>query len=96
MIDLKKKIERIGRATGCVLVRGESGSGKELVARALHKASPRADRPLLPVNCAAIPRELMDSQLFGHKKGAFTGADSDHIGWFQQADSGMLFLDEIG
>lgn len=93
---LKVKIHKIAKATGCVLVRGESGSGKELVARALHRASPRSDRPLLSVNCAAIPRDLMESQLFGHKKGAFTSADSDHQGWFQQADSGTLFLDEVG
>jgi Nif-specific regulatory protein len=96
MQDLKGKIARVARATGCVLVRGESGSGKELVARALHRASARADRPMLSVNCAAIPRELMESQLFGHKRGAFTGADTDHVGWFQQAHTGTLFLDEIG
>lgn len=96
MRELKSRITRIAQATGCVLVRGESGSGKELVARALHKASPRADRPLLSVNCAAIPKDLMESQLFGHKKGAFTGAERDHVGWFQQADSGTLFLDEVG
>jgi two-component system response regulator HydG len=96
MQQLKSKIGRIARANGCVLVRGESGSGKELVARALHRSSPRADRPLLSVNCAAIPTELMESQLFGHKKGAFTSAESDHAGWFQQADSGTLFLDEVG
>ncbi|MCA9163175.1 MAG: sigma 54-interacting transcriptional regulator, partial [Planctomycetales bacterium] len=96
MRELKGKIERIGRASGCVLVRGESGVGKELVARALHRASPRADRPMLSVNCAAIPRDLMESQLFGHKRGAFTGADNDHAGWFQQADTGTLFLDEVG
>lgn len=96
MLDLKSKIARISRATGCVLIRGESGVGKELVARAIHRASPRADRPMLTVNCAAIPRELMESQLFGHKKGAFTSADRDHVGWFQQADLGTLFLDEIG
>ena len=96
MQDLKKKIARIANASGCVLVRGESGAGKELVSRALHKSSPRADRPMLSVNCAAIPAELMESQLFGHKKGSFTSADSDHAGWFQQADSGTLFLDEVG
>jgi DNA-binding NtrC family response regulator len=77
-------------------VRGESGTGKELIARALHRASPRADRPMLAVNCAAIPSELVDSQLFGHKAGSFTGADRDHVGYFQQADLGTLFLDEIG
>lgn len=96
MRELKSRISRIAQATGCVLVRGESGAGKELVARALHRASPRADRPLLSVNCAAIPKDLMESQLFGHKKGAFTGAERDHAGWFQQADSGTLFLDEVG
>jgi Nif-specific regulatory protein len=96
MLELKSKITRLGKAAGVVLVRGESGTGKELVARALHRASARAHRPLLAVNCAAIPSELVDSQLFGHKAGAFTGADRDHIGFFQQADLGTLFLDEIG
>jgi Nif-specific regulatory protein len=96
MRQLKEKLARVARTSGCVLVRGESGSGKELVARAIHRLSPRADRPLLSVNCAAIPSELMESQLFGHVKGAFTSADSDHKGWFQQADSGTLFLDEVG
>ena len=96
MTDLKSKVIRVARATGCVLIRGESGVGKELVARAVHKSSGRADRPMLSVNCAAIPRDLMESQLFGHKKGSFTGADSVHIGWFQQAHTGTLFLDEVG
>lgn len=96
MRDLKSKINRVARAPGCVLVRGESGSGKELVARAIHRASPRADRPLVAVNCAAIPDDLIESQLFGHKAGSFTGADRDHSGFFQQADLGTLFLDEVG
>jgi Nif-specific regulatory protein len=96
MQELKSKISRIARATGCVLVRGESGVGKELVARAVHKASARSDRPMLSVNCAAIPRDLMESQLFGHKRGSFTGADNDHAGLFTQAHTGTLFLDEVG
>ncbi|MEM8945000.1 MAG: sigma 54-interacting transcriptional regulator [Planctomycetota bacterium] len=96
MLDLKSKIERVSSAPGGVLVRGESGAGKELVARAIHHRSPRADRPLVAVNCAAIPDELMESQLFGHKAGSFTGADNDHTGFFQQADLGTLFLDEVG
>lgn len=96
MTKLKDRITRVASASGCVLVRGESGVGKELVSRAIHRLSPRKDRPLLCVNCAAIPHELMESQLFGHKKGAFTGADKDHAGWFQQAHTGTLFLDEVG
>lgn len=96
MMELKSKISRVAKASGCVLIRGESGAGKELVAKATHRGSPRADRPMLSVNCAAIPRDLMESQLFGHKKGSFTSADRDHIGWFEQADRGTLFLDEIG
>jgi len=96
MRELKSKINRIARAPGCVLVRGESGSGKELVARAIHRASGRADRPMVSVNCAAIPADLIESQLFGHKAGSFTSADRDHMGFFQQADLGTLFLDEVG
>lgn len=96
MTQLKSKIARIAKAAGCVLTRGESGTGKELVARAVHHASPRAERPMVSVNCAAIPADLMESQLFGHKAGAFTGADRDHNGYFQQADLGTLFLDEVG
>ena len=96
MLELKSRITRVSKASGSVLVRGESGAGKELVARAIHRNSPRANRPMLSVNCAAMPRDLMESQLFGHVKGSFTGADRDHVGWFQQADLGTLFLDEVG
>lgn len=96
MLKLKERIQRIGRASGSVLIRGESGAGKELVARAVHRAGNRNNRPMLTVNCAAIPKDLLESQLFGHKKGSFTGADADHVGLFEQADQGTLFLDEIG
>jgi Nif-specific regulatory protein len=96
MTRLKGMIGRVAAATGPVLIVGESGSGKELVARAVHRASPRADRPILSVNCAAIPENLVESQLFGHIQGAFTGATEDRPGWFRQAHTGTLFLDEIG
>ena len=96
MLGLKTRIAKVARASGCVLIRGESGAGKELVARAIHRSSNRSDRPMLSVNCAAIPVDLMESQLFGHKRGAFTSAASDHDGYFQQADAGTLFLDEVG
>lgn len=96
MQKLKSKIAKVSIAPGCVLVRGESGAGKELVARAIHRGSPRSESPMVSVNCAAIPAELMESQLFGHKAGSFTGADRDHSGYFQQADLGTLFLDEVG
>ncbi|MFM8572316.1 MAG: sigma 54-interacting transcriptional regulator, partial [Pirellula sp.] len=96
MTELKQRISRIARASGCILIRGEGGAGKELVARAIHRNSQRAARPMLSVNCAAIPDELIESQLFGHVKGAFTGADRDHVGYFQQANKGTLFLDEVG
>lgn len=96
MVDLKARIARVASAGGCVLIRGESGSGKELVARAVHRQSVRADRPMLSINCAAIPADLIESQLFGHRAGSFTGADRDHDGLFKQADMGTLFLDEIG
>lgn len=96
MRKLKKLIEKVAVAQGPVLITGESGCGKELVARAVHRAGPRADRPMLAVNCAAIPENLVESQLFGHVKGAFTGAAEDRQGWFQQTHAGTLFLDEIG
>ena len=91
-----KAIGRLSRSKMTVLVNGESGTGKELIARALHRHSPRSERPFVALNMAAIPHDLMESELFGHEKGAFTGAQSTRIGRFEQADGGTLFLDEIG
>jgi two-component system nitrogen regulation response regulator NtrX len=89
-------IARVGPTPARVLITGENGTGKELVARALHDASPRRDKPFIEVNCAAIPSELIESELFGHMKGSFTGAFADRAGKFEQADGGTLFLDEVG
>jgi two-component system nitrogen regulation response regulator NtrX len=91
-----ERIEKVGPTTSRILITGENGTGKELVARAVHRLSPRRDKPFIEVNCAAIPSELIESELFGHVKGSFTGAFSDRSGRFEQADGGTLFLDEIG
>ena len=96
MKELFQRIETIGSSPSRVLIRGENGVGKELVARALHQASPRADKPFIKVNCAAIPNELIESELFGHEKGAFTGATTMRRGKFELAHKGTIFLDEIG
>ena len=96
MRDLFRAIGRYAQLPLAVLVTGETGTGKELVARALHAESPRAKRPFVALNTAAIPAELLESELFGHEAGAFTGATKRHIGRFEQADGGTLFLDEIG
>jgi two-component system nitrogen regulation response regulator GlnG len=96
MQQVFRAIGRLSRSAATVLITGESGTGKELVARALHDHSPRAARPFIALNTSAIPSELLESELFGHEKGSFTGADAQRRGRFEQADGGTLFLDEIG
>mgnify|MGYP005844071877 CR=1 FL=1 len=91
-----ERVELVARSDVPVLILGETGTGKELISREIHRRSPRADGPFIRVNCGAIPPELVDSQLFGHEKGSFTGAVSSHLGWFERAHMGTLFLDEIG
>ena len=96
MQELFRVIQRAGPTDKAILIQGESGTGKELVARALHRASPRAERPLVAINCAALPETLLESELFGHEKGAFTGAINAKQGLFELADGGTLLIDEIG
>jgi len=96
MQEVFRSIGRLSNSNITVLIKGESGTGKELVAQALHKHSPRSDKPYIPLNVAAIPKDLIESELFGHEKGAFTGATQQRVGRFEQADGGTLFLDEIG
>lgn len=93
---LRSQIERVAPSNAWVLIRGEHGTGKEIVAQAVHQLSAAAKRPMIEINCAAIPEELIESELFGHEKGSFTGAHSSRQGKFDQADGGILFLDEIG
>ena len=95
MQKLQELIAKLARSQAPVYVSGESGTGKELAARQIHNQGPRAENEFVAVNCGAIPRELMESELFGHKKGSFTGANADHQGLFQAADGGTLFLDEV-
>src|SRR5256884_88606 len=96
MKKLLAQIERVAASETRVCILGETGTGKELVARAIHEKSPRQEHPFITLNCAAVPAELIESELFGHEKGAFTGAAVRHVGKFEQADGGTLFLDEIG
>ena len=96
MQEVFRAIGKLSNSNSTVLINGESGTGKELVARALFQHSPRKDKPFIALNMADIPKELLEAELFGHEKGAFTGADEKRIGRFEQADGGTLFLDEIG
>ncbi len=96
MLDVYRRIEGVAPTSSTVLILGESGTGKELVARAIHQQSPRAKRPFVAVNCGAIPKELVESELFGHMRGAFTGAQTSRAGLFETADGGTILLDEVG
>src|SRR5439155_3951863 len=96
MRSLIAQIDRVAASETRVSILGETGTGKELVARTLHERSPRRAGPFVTLNCAAVPAELIESELFGHEKGAFTGAAARHLGKFEQARGGTLFLDEIG
>jgi two-component system NtrC family response regulator len=96
MVELINMASRVAASRASVLIQGESGTGKELLARLIHQLSPRAHKPIIVVNCGALQENLLESELFGHEKGSYTGASSRRIGRFEEADGGTLFLDEIG
>ena len=95
MAHVLKLIEQVADSDASILIHGESGTGKELIARSLHYNSTRKDRSFIPINCGALPENLLESELFGHVIGAFTGAGKDKIGWFKRAQQGTIFLDEV-
>src|SRR5258705_3781012 len=96
MQEIFSTIERVGPTRATVLLAGESGVGKDMIARAIHQHSPRKDRPFVKINCTALPENLMESELFGYEKGAFTGANTSKPGRFEQADTATVYLDAIG
>src|SRR5205823_3697962 len=96
LVNILKKVQRVAPTAATVLILGETGTGKELIARAIHSTSSRANKPFIKINCAALPAGLIESELFGHERGAFSGAIQRRVGRFELAQGGTIFLDEIG